>query len=54
MSTWFTRLLVFVVILVILDRFLAWNISIVGSLVVTLLVYIVMQAWERRGSQEDS
>ena len=41
------RLAVFVVILVILDRFFAWNISIVGSLVVTALVYLVLQALEK-------
>lgn len=48
MSTWFTRLVVFVIVLLVLDRFLSWNISILGSLVVTLLVYVVIQAWEQR------
>lgn len=46
-NSWFVRLAVFVVILVILDRFFAWNISIIGSLVVTGLVYLVLQALER-------
>ena len=46
-SSWFVRLAVFVVILVILDRFFSWNISIVGSLVVTALVYLALQALER-------
>jgi hypothetical protein len=46
-SSWFVRLAVFVVILVILDRFFAWNISIIGSLAVTALVYFALQALER-------
>lgn len=45
-SSWFFRLAVFVVILVILDRFFSWNISIVGSLVVTGLVYLALRALE--------
>lgn len=48
MKTWFTRLGVFVVVLLVLDRFFAWNISILGSLLATLLVYLVMQAFEKR------
>lgn len=46
-SSWFVRLAVFVGILVILDRFFSWNISIVGSLIVTGLVYFVLQGLER-------
>lgn len=46
-SSWFVRLAVFVVILVILDRFFTWNISIVGSVLVTLLVWAVLQALEK-------
>lgn len=49
-SSWFVRLAVFVVILVILDRFFGWNISILGSLLVTGLVYLVLQALEKRRS----
>lgn len=47
LRTWFTRLAVFVVVLLVLDRFFAWNVSILGSLVATLLVYLVMQAFDR-------
>jgi FtsH-binding integral membrane protein len=46
-SSWFVRLAVFVLILVVLDRFFSWNISIIGSLVVTGLVYFSLQALER-------
>lgn len=49
-SSWFQRLAVFVVVLVVLDRFLAWNISIIGSLLATFLVYAIMRALETRRS----
>lgn len=50
-GSWFGRLLVFVLVLVALRIFFRWNISIVGSLLVTLLVYVVMAMLEsRRGS----
>lgn len=49
-SSWFQRLAVFVVVLVVLDRFLAWNVSIIGSLLATFLVYAIMRALETRRS----
>lgn len=49
-SSWFVRLAVFVVILLILDRFFSWNISIMGGLLVTVLVYVVLQALQKRRS----
>ena len=47
MRTWFTRVAVFVLVLVVLDRFFTWNISIIGSLMATLLVYMIMRALEK-------
>lgn len=47
-NSWFVRLAVFVGILLILDRFFSWNISIVGSLLATALVYLVLRAIESR------
>ena len=54
LDTWFKRLLVFVVVLIVLDRFFTWNMSIVGSLVATAVVYFVIAAIERRGSSENT
>lgn len=52
-TTWFGRLLVFVLVLLALRIFFRWNISIVGSVVVTLLVYAIMTMLEsRRASGE--
>jgi hypothetical protein len=48
-TSWFGRLLVFVLVLVALRLFFHWNISIVGSLVVTLIVYLIMSAFESGG-----
>lgn len=42
-STWFGRLAVFVLVLVGLRIFFRWNISIIGSLAVTLLVYVILE-----------
>lgn len=53
LDSWFSRLAIFVVVLVILDRFFAWNISIVGSLLATALVYIIMRGLESRDSRSD-
>ncbi len=47
MRTWFTRLAVFVVVLLVLDRFFSWNISILGSLLATAIVYLIMRTLER-------
>lgn len=52
MDTWFKRLVVFAVVLIALDRFFSWNISIVGSLVATLVVYLIMSALDRRSHDE--
>ena len=51
-SSWFVRLAVFVVILVVLDRFFSWNISIIGSLLVTALVYLALRALESWRSEQ--
>jgi membrane protein implicated in regulation of membrane protease activity len=53
-STWFGRMIVFVVVLLVLRFFFRWNISIVGSVLVTLLVYLVLAAFESRGHDEES
>jgi hypothetical protein len=47
-QNWFSRLLVFVLVLVALRIFFRWNISIVGSVLVTLLVIVVMGMFESR------
>ena len=52
-TSWFGRLLVFVIVLVGLRVFFRWNISIVGSLLVTLLVYVILSMFESRGRTED-
>jgi hypothetical protein len=48
-TSWFGRLLVFVLVLLALRLFFRWNVSIIGSLVVTLVVYAVMSMFESRG-----
>jgi membrane protein implicated in regulation of membrane protease activity len=50
-TSWFGRLLVFVLVLVALRLFFHWNISIVGSLVVTLIIYLIMSAFESGGEK---
>lgn len=52
-TSWFGRLLVFVVVLVGLRVFFRWNISIVGSVLVTLLVYVVMAMFESKDRTGD-
>lgn len=47
-SPWFQRFAVFVLVLVGLRIFFRWNVSIVGSVLVTLLVYGIMQVVESR------
>lgn len=51
-TSWFGRLLVFVLVLVALRLFFHWNISIVGSLVVTLIIYLIMSAFESGGEKQ--
>jgi len=51
-TSWFGRLLVFVLVLVALRIFFRWNISIVGSVLVTLLVYGVMAMFDS-GNRSD-
>lgn len=51
-TSWFGRLLVFVLVLVALRIFFRWNISIVGSVLVTLLVYGVMAMLDSRNRSE--
>lgn len=52
-TSWFGRLLVFVLVLVGLRVFFRWNISIIGSVLVTLLVYVVMAMLESRKDRGD-
>lgn len=52
-TSWFGRLLVFVLVLLALRIFFRWNISIVGSVAVTLVVYLIMAMFESRGSPEE-
>lgn len=47
-KTWFGHIAVFVLVLVALRVFFRWNISIVGSLLATLLVYAVFSFLDRR------
>lgn len=47
-STWIGRLFVFVVVLLVLRFFFRWNVSIVGSVLVTILVYLVLAVFESR------
>lgn len=52
-TSWFGRLLVFVIVLVGLRVFFRWNISIVGSVLVTLLVHVILSMFESRRRTED-
>lgn len=52
-TSWFGRLVVFVLVLVGLRVFFRWNISIVGSVLVTLLVYAIFSMFESRGDRSD-
>jgi hypothetical protein len=52
-TSWFGRFLVFVIVLVGLRVFFRWNISIVGSVLVTLLVYVILSMFESRRRTED-
>lgn len=52
-TSWFGRLLVFVLVLLALRIFFRWNISIVGSVAVTLVVYLIMAMFESRGRPEE-
>ena len=51
-TSWFGRLLVFVFVLLALRIFFRWNISIVGSVAVTLVVYLIMAMLEGRKSKD--
>lgn len=53
-TTWFGRLVVFALVLVGLKVFFRWNISIIGSLVLTVLLYFVFQLFEKRGDTRDT
>lgn len=44
LNTWFGRFLIFVAVLVALRLFFRWNISIMGSILVTLIVYVIASA----------
>ena len=47
-TSWFGRLLVFVLVLLALRIFFRWNISIIGSVAVTLVVYVIMAMLDGR------
>ena len=53
LSTWFGRLGLFVLVLVGLRIFFKWNISIVGSVAVTLLVYALASVFQSRSLESD-
>ena len=46
--SWFGRLSVFVLVLVVLKFFFGWNISIIGSLVLTVGLSILFAVMDRR------
>lgn len=41
-NTWFGRFAIFVGVLLALRLFFRWNISIMGSILVTLIVYVIV------------
>lgn len=51
-DTLFSRLVVFVLVLVALDVFFGWQVSILGSLAVTFLVYAIVSALESRSERK--
>lgn len=51
-STFFGRMVVFVVVLLGLRIFFRWNISIVGSVLLTLLLYYVFRFLDSRKDRE--
>ena len=46
--SWFTSLAIFALVLVVLDRFFGWGISIVGSVVLTIILSVILNAVSRR------
>ncbi|HUG31473.1 MAG TPA: hypothetical protein VMM14_01160 [Acidimicrobiia bacterium] len=51
-TSWFGRLLVFVLVLLALRIFFRWNISIVGSVAMTLVVYLIMTMLDGRKGKD--
>ena len=47
-KSWFGSLVVFVLVLVVLKFFFGWNISIIGSVVLTILLSLVFSLINRR------
>ena len=47
-KSWFGSLVVFVLVLVVLKFFFGWNISIIGSVVLTILLTLVFSLINRR------
>ena len=46
--SWFTSLAIFVLVLVVLKFFFGWNISIIGSVVLTIILSVILNAVNRR------
>ena len=47
-KSWFGSLAVFVFVLVVLKFFFGWNISIIGSVVLTIVLSLVFSLFNRR------
>ena len=47
-KSWFGSLAVFVLVLVVLKFFFGWNISIIGSVVLTIILSLVFALFNRR------
>jgi len=47
-KSWFGSLAVFVLVLVVLKFFFGWNISIIGSVVLTMVLSLVFSLFNRR------
>ena len=47
-KSWFGSLAVFVLVLVVLNFFFGWNISIIGSVVLTIVLWLVFSLFNRR------
>jgi len=47
-KSWFGSLAIFVLVLVVLKFFFGWNISIIGSVVLTIILSVVFSLLNRR------
>jgi hypothetical protein len=46
--SWFGSVAIFVLVLVVLKVFFGWNISIIGSVVLTIILSVIFSALNRR------